>query len=433
MPKSSEPTLENSPQNEKLVAFENTLQELLESFEYNEEVATVGRPRILSVFCLWSSMLVGILRGLTSQQKLWRLLTRFGFWFYQKLDLCDQAVYKRLSQESDFLTRFFSHVTEVFQQRLQPHSLPLVPWASGAYSIDACVLDKIKRYLPSLRENPRKDNKDLLPGRIHAAFDLRIQQWAQVLRQDNPDQNEKVTVWDLIVKLPQKALLLFDLGYFSFEFFDQLTQENYFWITRLRKKTSFVEKHTFYEKGGVSDKLVFLGKTNYRSGRAVRLIRFTVGSTNYEYITNVLDPKKLSIQEIAGLYQRRWDIEMAFKLLKREMNLHFFWSAKAEVIWHQVWASLSISQIVLGFRQELAGKADADPFDISMQLLVEELPTIVQSGYDIFEFFAQEGRKAGLIRPSRRKENQAPQIKLSKYNLDISDVSLEREPAYPRV
>ena len=426
-------SLKDSSQNEKLQYFEETLQELLEHFEHSEEDPVRGRPRILSAFCLWSSVLFGVLRGFSSQLQLWKLLTFKSFWKFRAVNLSDQAVYKRLSQESDFLQSFFEYTTESLQQRLQPHSLCLASWANGVYAIDASVLDKIKRYLPSLCETPRKDNKDLLPGRIHAAFDLNLQQWTHVLKQENPDQNEKVTAWELIEKLPKQSLLLFDLGYFSFEFFDRLADENYFCITRLRKKTSYTELHTFCESGDFSDKLVFLGKTNYRSARAVRMIRFSIGSTNYEYITNVLEPERLSLPEIAGLYQRRWDIELAFKLLKREMNLHFFWSAKPEVIWHQVWASLAISQIVLGFRQELAGRIGVDPFEISMKSVVEDIPDFVMRGIDFYERFAELGRKVGVIRPSRRVENRAPSPKLSKYNLDISGVLLERSPRYPGV
>ena len=65
---------------------------------------------------------------------------------------------------------------------------------------------------------------------------------------------------------------------------------------------------------------------------------------------------------------------MAFKLIKRELGLHLFWSAKTGVLLQQVWAVLLISQILHGLQLEIAAKAGVDPFDVSLPLLVEYSP-----------------------------------------------------------
>jgi hypothetical protein len=111
------------------------------------------------------------------------------------------------------------------------------------------------------------------------------------------------------------SLILADLGYFGFAWFDWLTEQGYYWISRLRAKTSYKVLHIFYQCADVFDGVVFLGA--YRADKAacaVRLIRFTVGNKRYDYITNVLDPTLLPIEQVARLYARRWDIELAIKL-----------------------------------------------------------------------------------------------------------------------
>ena len=150
---------------------------------------------------------------------------------------------------------------------------------------------------------------------------------------ENPNQNEKVAAYSLLDHVQRGALILMDLGFFSFEWFDLLTREGYFWISRLWQKTSYEILHTFYHRGETFDGLIWPGA--YRADRArsvVRLVTFRVGGTYYQYITNVLTPIQLSLNEIAVLYARRWDIEMAFKLIKRELGLHLFWSAKTSVL-----------------------------------------------------------------------------------------------------
>jgi IS4 transposase len=49
----------------------------------------------------------------------------------------------------------------------------------------------------------------------------------------------------------------------------------------------------------------------------VRLVRLGDGIGIRMYLTNVCDPQLLSLGEVAQLYARRWDIEMAFRLRKR--------------------------------------------------------------------------------------------------------------------
>ena len=70
----------------------------------------------------------------------------------------------------------------------------------------------------------------------------------------------------------------------------------------------------------------------------------------------MLDPTVLSPHEIARLYARRWDFELAVKLVKRHLGLPLLWSAKPVVVQQQVWATLCIAQIVHALQLEIAGR-----------------------------------------------------------------------------
>jgi hypothetical protein len=134
------------------------------------------------------------------------------------------------------------------------------------------------------------------------------------------------------------------------------------------------------------------------------------------------------VHAIAVLYARRWDIELAFKLIKRELGLHLFWSAKPVVLLQQVWAVLLISQILHALQLEIAWKAGVDPFDVSLALLVEYLPR--WNDVDFVAWVVERGVHAGFIRPSRRIRIQTPPIVLSDYQPPPHDLVLVREPRY---
>lgn len=119
---------------------------------------------------------------------------------------------------------------------------------------------------------------------------------------------------------------------------------------------------------------------------------------------------------------------MAFKLIKRELKLYLFWSAKPMVLLQQVWAVLLISQILHALQLEIAAKARVDPFDVSLTLLVEYLPRWYD--VDFIQLVVERGRQAGFIRPSRRIHIQTPTIDLHDYHPLPSEVCLVREPRY---
>lgn len=388
-----------------------------------------GRPRILPAMCLWTGVIVCVLRGWNSQLAVWRLLNKQGLWDYPRFPVSDQAIYKRLEQGGEEpLKELFRQVSEILQERLAPYAQILATFATEVVAIDQTTLDAVMRHLPLLREVPAGDRR-LLPGKLAGIFDIRIQQWKYVEHIENPNQNEKVAAYSLLNHIQRGALILMDLGFFSFEWFDHLTIEGYFWISRLRQKTSYEIIHVYYHQGETFDGLIWLGahRTD-RARNAVRLVSFQVGETNYQYITNVLNPTQLSLHEIAVLYARRWDIEMAFKLIKRELGLHLFWSAKTSVLLQQVWAVLLISQILHALQLEIAGKAGIDPFDVSLHLLVEYLPR--WNNVDFIDLVVREGRDVGFIRPSRRIRIQTPALDLDTYLFPPPDLILSRQPRY---
>jgi hypothetical protein len=396
------------------------------------EQPAVGRPPILPALVLWSSVVVAVLRGFSSQLAVWRLVSWQGLWHYGRYEVCDQAVYNRLAAGgSKELQGLFYQVRDALQARLVAYAQQgLASFASGVYALDGSTLDKMARHLPALRTIANGDSR-LLPGKMVGLFDIRWQQWREMVTLSNPHQNDKTVAQELVAGLPAGSLLLADLGFFGFAWFDHLTERSIWWISRLREKTSYEVIHTYYQQGELFDGLIWLGK--YRADKAahaVRLLTFTLGQTRYQYITNVLDPQWLPLREVAILYARRWDIELAFKMVKRYLNLHILWSAKDEVIQQQLWAVLIIAQILHALHLEIAGLAQVDPFDVSLQLLTRYVPILTLEGKNPIQMIVQDGRRVGLIRPSRRIRPQTPFIDPQQIVPLPPDTVLWRQPRY---
>lgn len=420
--------METEKENSTLDQIEHFVREMIEGLEpIHADPLGRGRPRILPALCLWAGVIICVLRGWNSQLKVWRLLSSLRLWDYPRFPISDQAVYKRLEEGGEGpLKSLFEQVSEVLQERLKPYIQTLASFASEVVALDDTSLDKVMRHLPLLRAAGEGVK---LAGKLAGVFDIRLQQWRYVEYIENPDENERISAPSLLEHLHRGALILMDMGFYGFAWFDQLTQEGYYWITRLPQKHRYKVVHTYYQQGETLDALVALGA--YRADRAhfvVRLVTFRVGQTSYRYITNVLSPHLLSLHDVAVLYARRWDIEMAFKLIKRELGLHLFWSAKPAIILQQIWAVLLISQILHALRLEIAGKAGVDPFDVSLTLLVDYLPD--WNRVDFVALVVERGREAGFIRPSRRIRIQTPTLELKDYVPVPPDLCLTQTPRY---
>ena len=63
----------------------------------------------------------------------------------------------------------------------------------------------------------------------------------------------------------------------------------------------------------------------------------------YVFLTNNFD---ISAQEVADIYKKRWQIELLFKKMKQNFQLHFFYGESENAILTQIWCTL-IAQLLL--------------------------------------------------------------------------------------
>lgn len=101
-------------------------------------------------------------------------------------------------------------------------------------------------------------------------------------------------------------------------------------------------------------------------------------------------------------------IELAFGVLKEHLRLGHVWSAKWQVVQVQIWCALLLAQLFHGLQVQLAVQEGVEPFDVSIELLVELVPLLLQRGIAPLPYLGRHGREVGLIRPSTRLQVQVP-------------------------
>ena len=390
-----------------------------------------GRPQTVSWPHLWLSLLMSVLLGMKSYQDWWRRMCSEWIGPFAPVQVTDDALIKRLKEAGIVpLLTLLQSISQSLASQL-PGLIPcmLAPFASRIVCIDESTWDAIKRHLVALREVADGDVR-LLPGKLAGRFNIRTQQWELLQWRNNAVANCKVEVLSLLEGLPAFSLILFDLGYFSFAWLDYLTQMQYWFVCRLREKVSYRIVHTSYRHEGILDALVWVGVYRSRCGHLLPLVRFHDGKGLRTYLTNVLDPTQLTMRQVAQLYARRWDIELAFLTLKSHLGLHHWWSSQPVLVQQQCLLVLIVAQLLQALRMQIAAQADVDPFEVSLPLLIASVPYFIRTQQEPVRWVLTHGKHLGFIRPSSRYVPKVPQVPLDALRWPSQPIKLTRLAGY---
>jgi Transposase DDE domain/Domain of unknown function (DUF4372) len=151
-----------------------------------------------------------------------------------------------------------------------------------------------------------------------------------------------------MLNLPAGSVIVMDKGYVNYKTMLGWDKQRITWVTRLgdRLRWEVIEQrwvNEYQQKLGVrSDKIILLGnpETQKRNPlQKARIITFYDKATEREFVflSNNLE---YSPNTIAGIYKRRWDIELLFKRIKQNFQLANFLGDNENAIKIQVWCTL---------------------------------------------------------------------------------------------
>lgn len=141
----------------------------------------------------------------------------------------------------------------------------------------------------------------------------------------------------------KECMYVFDRGYLDYERFDRMTDDGYFFLSRLRKNAVVREVYDFKLPEGssvLSDQMVLIGTTQNRAENYFRLLKVMDSKGNVLHlITNRFD---LSAEEISEMDKSRWTIELFFKWIKQHLNIKKFYGQSEWAIQNQVFIALIV-------------------------------------------------------------------------------------------
>jgi len=230
------------------------------------------------------------------------------------------------------------------------------------FIVDSTTIALFSDILKGVGRNPKNDGRKKGGLKVHMLIDA-VQSVGKFIRITAAKVNDINFLKD--IQVPAHSMLVFDKAYTHYKQFAWWTQENIYFVTREKSNAVYKVLKTLVDTAGIRNKAMVyreeLMEVIYKDNKAVKTLQLMrvcyrdEKNRHYVFINNNLT---LDANEIALIYKKRWGIELLFKKMKQNFQLHYFYGENENAIRTQVWCTL-IAQLLLTVLQKVANTKKA--------------------------------------------------------------------------
>ena len=242
--------------------------------------------------------------------------------------------------------------------------------------LDTTTIDLVARLISKFPGGTNKSRKIMkAQARLHTGFNL-IKGFPDAVVITEGRTNEKRKAKKLMRLHKGSVIFIFDLGYWCYEFFNEIHQRESYFVSRLRADC----RPKKIKKLGKGDWLVEVPQRGGRKKKNIyRLVSVKIEDIGRCYfLTNLLDYEKFPPEEVALIYKWRWQIEIFFRDLKYVLRLTRFISYTPNGIKIQIYVALITYILGKLIINETAQKYGVKFEDFSFSRAIKALSTWVQ-------------------------------------------------------
>jgi IS4 transposase len=277
--------------------------------------------------------------------------------------------------------------------------------------IDSTTIRLFSDILKGVGRNPKNDGKKKGGLKVHMLIDA-VQSVGRFIKITEAKVHDKNFLKEL--DLISHSMVVFDKAYNYYHQFAIWTSNSVYFVTRLKKNAVYTVVKTLQENSKVKGKAMVIkeeiieleyfpedknGKRQTKRKEKLQLKKVCYQDEKnryYEFLSNSLDS---TAEEIAFLYKKRWGIEILFKKMKQNFQLHYFYGENENAIRTQVWCTL-IAQLLMTVIQKMAQTKKA--FSVVASLVRIHLISLL----DVFELLRSTKREYIKKRGSPSSELQ---------------------------
>ena len=225
------------------------------------------------------------------------------------------------------------------------------------YIVDSTTIRLFSDILKGVGRNPKNDGKKKGGLKVHMLIDA-VQSVGKFMKIKAAKMHDKNFLRD--IQVPEFSMLVFDKAYNYYQQFSDWTDKNIYFVTRQKSNAVYEVLETMYETvllpkqaGVLKEEIIEISFKQNKEIKTLKLRRICYQDDKgrkYVFICNNL---VITAEEIALIYKKRWGIELLFKKMKQNFQLHYFYGENENAIRTQVWCTL-IAQLLLTVLQKKA-------------------------------------------------------------------------------
>jgi hypothetical protein len=231
--------------------------------------------------------------------------------------------------------------------------------------IDSTTIRLFSNILKGVGRNPKNDGKKKGGLKVHMLIDA-VQSVGRFIKITAAKVHDKNFLKEL--ELVSYSMVVFDRAYNYYLQFALWTEKYIYFVTRMKKNADYKVVETLRIHQKVQGKAMVLkediiefeyypedenGKKITKQKKTIRLRKISYQDEKNRYYDFLCNNMDISAEEIAFLYKKRWGIELLFKKMKQNFQLHYFYGENVNAILTQVWCTL-IAQLLMTVIQKIA-------------------------------------------------------------------------------
>ena len=220
------------------------------------------RARILTLPVMVALVVSVVWRRLGSIAEVQRVVVQDGLLWVSPLQVSEQAIAKRLDTlPASVLAAVFTEVSARLQAQPPPQIPGLESWADvrtrfpRIAMVDGSTLEALRKKTQTLHVQPGL----VLAGRVMAMVEAFTHRPLWQLYTEDAAANDKRFAPEILAAVPRRGLLIFDLGFFSFLWFDDFTDQQKYFVSRLRQNTAYRTTQVLSASPYYRDELIEVG------------------------------------------------------------------------------------------------------------------------------------------------------------------------------
>lgn len=309
-------------------------------------------------------------------------------------------------RSNDFFREVYFMLLEHFKPLLSASRIDNVSF-SKLFIFDSSTIRLFSDVMKGVGRNPKNEGKKKGGLKVHMMIDA---------HSDTPEfvkiSEAKLHDKDFLqyLHLAAHSMIVFDRAYNHYLQFARWTKQQINFVCRLKNNAVYKVQETIFKQdlqdgkpGVLSEEHIHLAYKEGKQEKTLCLRKVAYQDEKgrlYNFITNNFE---ISSEEVAYLYKLRWNIELLFKKLKQNFQLHYFYSETENGIKTQIWSTL-IAQLLL---QVLRVKSESKKAFSTIAALIR---IHLISHLDIF-WMVQNCRRTYIKRT--RLRNKSPCIQAS--------------------